>query len=120
MDKIFLTALTTECIVGIWDWERKIKQTVVIDVEMAANVRKAAATDKIEDTLDYKAVAKRIFQFVEESQFQLVETLTERIAEVIVREFKVEWVRVKLNKQGAIRGSRDVGIIIERAATDYA
>ena len=120
MDKIFLTALTTECIVGIWDWERKIKQTVVIDVEMAANVRKAAASDKIEDTLDYKAVAKRVFQFVEESQFQLVETLTERIAEVIVREFRVEWVRVKLNKQGAIRGSRDVGIIIERAAQDYA
>jgi dihydroneopterin aldolase len=120
MDKIFLSALTTECIVGIWDWERKVRQKVVIDLEMATDIRRAAATDRIEDTLDYKQVAKRLLAFVGDSEYQLVETLTERIAEIVVTEFGVSWVRVKLNKQGAIRGSRDVGIIIERRPEDYA
>jgi len=119
MDKIFLTALTTECIVGIWDWERKVKQTVVIDLEMACDVRKAAASDHIDDTLDYKKVSKRILSFVSESQFQLVETLTEHIAKIIVLEFGVPWVRVRVNKQGAIRGARDVGMLIERGPQDY-
>jgi dihydroneopterin aldolase len=120
MDIIFLTGLTTECIIGIWDWERKVKQKVVIDLEMGADIRKAAASDAIDDTLDYKRVSKRLLQFVGDSQFQLVETLTERIAEVVVTEFGVPWVRVKLNKQGAIRGSRDVGILIERRREDFA
>ncbi len=119
MDKIFLNALTTECIVGIWDWERKVKQPIVIDLEMQVDVRKAAATDNIEQALDYKKISKRVLQFVEESQFQLVETLTERIAEIILREFSVPWVKVRVNKQGAIRNSRDVGILIERRSEDY-
>lgn len=120
MDKIFLSALTTECIVGIWDWERRVKQRIVLDIEMASDIRRAAATDRIEDTLDYKKVSKRILAFVEASQYQLVETLTEQIARLIVLEFGVSWVRVRLNKQGAIRGARDVGIEIERRAEDYA
>ena len=120
MDVIFLSGLTTECIIGIWDWERRVKQKIVIDLEMAADVRRAAATDHIEDTLDYKKVAKRLLQFVSESQFQLVETLTDRIAGLVITEFGVPWVRVRLNKQGAIRGSRDVGILIERRREDYA
>lgn len=120
MDKIFLTALNVECIVGIWDWERRVKQTVIIDVELAADIRKAAATDHIDDTIDYKRVAKRLLSFVGESQYQLVETLTEAIAKVIVTEFGVSWVKVRLNKRGAIRGARDVGIEIERRAEDYA
>jgi dihydroneopterin aldolase len=120
MDVIFLSGLTTECIIGIWDWERRVKQKIVIDLEMGADIRRAAATDAIEDTLDYKRVAKRLLAFVSESQYQLVETLTERIAEVVVREFGVPWVKVRLNKQGAIRGSRDVGILIERRSEDYA
>jgi dihydroneopterin aldolase len=119
MDKIFLTGLTVECIVGIWDWERQVKQTVVLDIEMAADIRKAAASDHIDDTIDYKKVSKRLLSFVGESQFQLVETLTERIAEIIVKEFHVPWVKVKLNKQGALRGSKDVGIVIERTTQDY-
>ena len=119
MDKIFLSALSVECIVGIWDWERRVKQTVIIDIEMAADIRKAAATDHIDDTIDYKRVAKRLLAFVGESQFQLVETLTEAIARVIVTEFGVSWVKVRLNKRGAIRGARDVGIEIERRAEDY-
>ena len=120
MDKIFLSQLSVECIVGIWDWERRVKQTVVIDVEMAADIRRAALTDSIEDTIDYKRVAKRLLAFVGDSQYQLVETLTEQIARVIVTEFEVSWVKVRLNKRGAIRGARDVGIEIERRAADYA
>jgi dihydroneopterin aldolase len=118
-DRIFLTALRTECIVGIWDWERKVKQTVVIDLEMACDIRKAALSDRIEDTVDYKTVSKRILAFVGESQYQLVETLTENIARIVIIEFSVPWVRVRLNKIGAIRNSRDVGISIERRAEDY-
>lgn len=120
MDKIFLSELSVECIVGIWDWERRVKQTVIIDVEMAADIRKAAATDHIDDTIDYKRVAKRLLAFVGESQYHLVETLTEAIARVIITEFGVSWVKVRLNKRGAIRGARDVGIEIERRAEDYA
>ena len=119
-DTIFLSGLTAECIIGIWDWERQVRQKVVIDLEMQADIRKAAASDDIRDTLDYKKVSKRLLQFVQESQFQLVETLTEQIAKIIVTEFDVPWVRVRLNKQGAIRGSRDVGILIERRREDYA
>ena len=119
MDKIFLSALTVDCIVGIWEWERRVKQTVIIDLEMAADIRRAAASDRIEDTIDYKKVAKRLLAFVGESQFKLVETLAENIARVVVVEFGVAWVKVRLNKQGAIRGARDVGIEIERRSVDY-
>jgi dihydroneopterin aldolase len=119
MDIIFIGGLTTECIIGIWDWERRVRQKVVIDLEMASDIGRAARSDSIEDTLDYKRVSKRVLGFVADSQFQLVETLTERIAEIIVTEFGVPWVKVRLNKQGAIRGSRDVGIQIERRRADY-
>jgi len=119
MDKIFLTGLSIECIVGVWEWERQVKQTVVFDIEMAVDIRKAAASDHLDDTIDYKKVSKRLLSFVGESQFQLVETLTERVAEIIIREFGVPWVQVKLNKKGALRGSRDVGILIERRTDDF-
>ncbi len=114
MDKIFLNELKVDTVIGIWDWERKIRQTVVIDLEMSADIAKAAASDRVEDTLNYKSVAKRIQSFVADSSFQLVETLAERIAEIVREEFDVAWVRVRLNKPGAIRGSKDVGVLIER------
>jgi dihydroneopterin aldolase len=114
MDIIFLNELKIDTVIGIWEWERKIRQTVVVDLEMSADIRKAAKTDSVEDTLNYKQVAKRIQQFVGESSFQLVETLAEKIAGIIRDEFGVEWVRVSVNKPGAIRGSRDVGVRIER------
>lgn len=114
MDKIFLNELKVETVIGIWEWERKIRQTVIIDLEMSADIAKAAATDDVKDTLNYKSVAKRIQSFVADSSFQLVETLAERIAGIIRDEFEVKWVRVRVNKVGAIRGSRDVGILIER------
>ena len=114
MDIIFLHGLRIDAVIGIWDWERQIQQTIVIDLDMAADIRKAAASDRVEDTLDYKGVAKRLQTFVPESGCQLVETLAERVAEIVIQEFGVPWVRVKINKPGAIRGSRDVGVIIER------
>jgi dihydroneopterin aldolase len=116
MDIIFLNELKIDTVIGIWEWERKIRQTVVIDLEMSADIRKAAKTDSVADTLNYKQVAKRIQQFVGESSFQLVETLAEKIAGIIRDEFSVEWVRVSVNKPGAIRGSRDVGVRIERGS----
>lgn len=118
MDKIFLHALTTEAIIGIYDWERRVKQTVVIDLEIPCDVRRAAAADAIEATLNYKKVAKRILEFVAESRYHLVETLAENIALMVLREFNLEWVKLTLNKPGAIRGSRDVGVTIERTVAD--
>lgn len=114
MDIIFLHGLKVDTVIGIWDWERKIRQSVVIDLDMAADIRKAADTDSVDDTLNYKLVAKHLQRFVAESEFRLVETLAERIAGVIIDDFGVSWVRVRVNKPGAIRGARDVGVIIER------
>ena len=114
MDKIFLSELKIDTIIGIWEWERRIRQTVVIDLEMSADIARAAATDEVADTLNYKLVAKRIQGFVADSSFQLVETLAERIAGIIREEFDVAWVKVRVNKPGAIRGSKAVGVLIER------
>ncbi|MEE9552062.1 MAG: dihydroneopterin aldolase [Gammaproteobacteria bacterium] len=118
MDIIYLKDLRIETIIGIYDWERRTKQTVILDVEMATDIKKAAQSDDIADTLNYKAVAKRLISFVEESEFELVETLAERVAEILLNEFKVPWLRLQLNKQGAVRGVRDVGVIIERGKRD--
>ncbi len=114
MDTILISDLRIDTVVGIYDWERKIRQTVILDIEMATDIRAAAKSDDIKDTLNYKAIAKRLIEFVSESEFQLVETLVERCAEIILDEFDCPWVRIKLNKTGAVRGARDVGIIIER------
>lgn len=113
-DIIYLTDLKIDTVIGIFDWERRVRQTVSFDLEMAADVARAAATDTIEDALDYKAVAKAVIGFVRNSDFQLVETLAERVAALILDEFGVPWVRLKVNKRGAIRGARDVGVVIER------
>lgn len=115
MDTIFLTDLRVDTVVGIWDWERRIRQTVSIDLEMGFDIRPAAKTDSIDDTLNYKAVAKRVQQFVADSAFHLVETMAERIAELILDEFGIAWVQVRVNKPGAIRGARDVGVLIRRS-----
>ena len=118
MDTIFLRELEAETVIGIFEWERKMRQRVMIDLEMASDIRAAAATDRIDQALDYKAVAKRVIAFVEASEFQLVETLAERIAQLIVEEFGVVWLRLRLSKPGAIRGARDVGVVIERGQED--
>ncbi|MEO8225508.1 MAG: dihydroneopterin aldolase [Gammaproteobacteria bacterium] len=114
MDTIFLRDLRIRTIVGIWEWERRMPQIVSIDLDMATDIRRAAGSDQIGDTLDYKAVTRRIKTFVAESRFQLIETLAEQIAGIILAEFAVPWVRVAVHKPWAIRGSRDVGLVIER------
>jgi dihydroneopterin aldolase len=116
MDIVYIRDLRIDTVIGIYDWEREVRQTVSLDLEMATDISRAAASDSIEDTLNYKAVAKRLIQFVGESQFQLVETLSERCAALVLEEFAVPWLRLRLSKPGAVRGSRDVGIIIERGA----
>jgi 7,8-dihydroneopterin aldolase/epimerase/oxygenase len=114
MDKIFIHALKTEAIIGIFDWERQVKQTVIVDIEIGVDVTKAALSDSIDDTLNYKRVAKRVLTFVEASKFHLVETLAEHVAMLILEDFGIAWVRLSLSKPGAIRSSRDVGVTIER------
>jgi len=120
MDKIFIHALKTEAIIGIYDWERQVKQTVVVDIEIGADVRKAALSDSIGDTLNYRRVAKRVLAFVEASRCHLVETLSEQIAMLILEEFEVAAVRIALSKPGAVRGSKEVGVIVERNREDLA
>jgi len=115
MDIVYLRDLEIACVIGIFEWERRIKQTIVLDLDMSADVRRAAANDRIEDTLDYKAVTKRLIEFVGASQFQLVETLAEKVAQIVLVEFHVPWVRVRVNKRGAIRQAADVGVVIERS-----
>lgn len=114
MDIVFLHDLRVETIIGIYDWERETRQIVSIDLEMATDTRRGAASDHIDDALDYKAIAKRLISFVGDSQFQLVETLAERIADILLQEFQVPWVQVTLHKPGAISGARDVGVRIVR------
>ena len=114
-DRVFIENLTVETVIGIFDWEREIRQAVSLDLEMDFDIRKAAHSDSIEDTLDYKSVSKRLIRFIEQSEFQLVETLAERCASIVLAEFPVNRLRLKLSKPGAVRGSSAVGVIIERA-----
>ena len=119
-DRIFLHGLEVECIIGFIEWERRTKQTIVLDVEMPVDCTRASASDDVADTLDYKKVAKRLIAFVSESEFKLVETLAHRTAMLVLQEFGVEWVRLSINKPGAIRGSKDVGVAVFRTRADLA
>ena len=114
MDIVYIRDLQVETIIGIYDWEREVRQTISIDLDMAADISKAARSDNIEDALNYKAVAKRLISFIEGSSCLLVERLAEEVAQIVVEEFNVPWVKLRLSKPGALRGSRDVGLIIER------
>ncbi|MBT8062735.1 MAG: dihydroneopterin aldolase [Xanthomonadales bacterium] len=118
MDIVFIEDLRIQTVIGIFDWEREITQTVSLDLEMGFDISKAGKSDAIEDTLDYKAVSKRLIAFVEGSEYQLVETLAEECARIVLNEFPVRWLRLKLSKPGAVRGSSAVGVIIERGTRD--
>ena len=115
MDKVFIEGLEIEALIGIYDWERRIRQTLVFDLEMAFDNRTPAASDDIADTLNYKDVSKRLIEYVGASDFGLVETLAERCAAIVLDEFGVSQVRLKLSKPGAVRGAKAVGVIIERS-----
>ncbi len=120
MDRIFLEDLRVEAVIGIFEWERRVTQTVSLGLELATDVRRAAASDSIDDALDYKGIAKRLQKIVGESEFQLVETLAETLARTVITEFDVAWLRLSVAKPGAIEGSRNVGVVIERSRDDYA
>jgi|TARA_B110000967_G_C18612084_1_gene424493 dihydroneopterin aldolase len=113
-DIIYIKDLRIETIIGIFDWERKVKQEVSIDMEFPFDCKKAAATDSIEDTIDYKAITKGVIKLVEESSFQLQETLAESIATFIKDEYGVKSIKLRVSKPGALRGAKDVGLIIYR------
>ncbi len=114
MDLVYIRELQVETIIGIYEWERNVKQLVSLDLEMAIDIKKPAESDHIDDTLNYKAVAKRLINYIESTDFQLVETLAESCAQIVLQEFAVPWLKLRLSKPGAIRGAKDVGIIIER------
>ena len=114
MDIVFLTDLRVETVIGIYDWEKAIRQTVAVDLEMGTDIQQAARTDDIEFTLNYKAISKRLISHIEGSKVELIETLAEQIASIVRSEFGVKWVKVTLHKPGAITGAADVGVIIER------
>ncbi|MEO8313773.1 MAG: dihydroneopterin aldolase [Pseudomonadota bacterium] len=113
-DTVFLRGLAIETTIGFFDWERHVKQTVVIDLEIPVDCTRAAVSDSVTDTVDYKSIAKRTITFVSEAQFHLVETLAHNLAMTLLAEYDIAWIRLSLNKPGAIRGSRDVGVSIER------
>ena len=114
MDKIILTDLRIDTVIGIWDWEKRNPQTISIDLEMETDTKTASQSDSIEDALDYKAVSKRVQQFIQESQFNLIETVAENVAKIILQEFDVQWLKLRISKPFAIRNSRNVGVCIER------
>lgn len=114
MDIVYINDLKINTIIGIYDWEREIRQTVSLDLEMGTDIRQAAATDDIQYTLNYKAVSKRLIEFIGDSEFLLIETMAEQVAEIVQQEFQVPWLRLRIGKPGAIRGARDVGVLIER------
>ena len=114
MDIVYIRDLRIETIIGIYDWEREVKQTISLDLEMAHNISKAAESDDIQYALNYKSIAKRLIKFVEQSEFLLVERMAEEIASIVRDEFSVPWLTLRVSKPGALRGTQDVGIIIER------
>ncbi|WP_020681702.1 dihydroneopterin aldolase [Marinobacterium rhizophilum] len=114
MDIVYIRELQVQTVIGIYDWEREVRQAVSLDLEMGTDIREAAATEDIENTLNYKSVSKRLITFIEGSEFLLVETMAEEIAQLVMQEFGVRWLRLRLGKPGAIRGARDVGVQIER------
>lgn len=119
-DRVFLRELAVECIIGFLDWERLVKQTVYLDIEAPIDCRSAALNDDVAQTLDYKRLSKVVCAFVGASEFKLVETLADRTARLILEEFDLPWVKLTLNKRGAIRAARDVGVSIERSRADLA
>ena len=115
-DTIFLHDLRIQTVVGIWDWERQLPQIVSIDLDMGWDMSKAVLSEDLADALDYKSVSKRVTQFVQDKQFQLVETAADSIAAMIMQEFSVPWIRVAIHKPHAVSSSRSVGVVLERGS----
>ena len=115
MDIVYLNGLRCECTIGVWAWEKQIQQTLVLDIEVAADIAKAAKSDNLDDALDYQSLTEKVQQYAADHQFDLIETLVERLAELILKEFPTNWVKIKLDKGQAVKGVKNVGVIIERS-----
>lgn len=120
MDIVYIRELEIETVIGVFDWERERKQTVSIDLDLGCDIRAAAFSDDLADALDYKSISHRVVDFVAQSEFQLVETLAEAVAGIVLAEFPVPWLRLRVGKPGAVTGSKDTGVIIERRKPDSA
>ena len=116
MDIVFIRELRADTIIGVYDWERRVRQSVVLDLEMATDISKAAGEDALQHTLDYAAISSRLLAFIEASEFELIETMAERVAAIVLQEFAVPWLRLRLSKPGAVAQARDVGVLIERGS----
>lgn len=116
MDTVYIKGLRAQAVIGVYEWERLVRQALVIDLEMASDTARAAATDAIVDALDYAAISQRVLALVADSQYQLIESLAEAVARVVIAEFGVPWLRVRVGKPGAVPEADDVGVIIERGA----
>jgi dihydroneopterin aldolase len=114
MDIVYISGLRAQAVIGVYEWERLVRQTLVVDLEMASDTARAAASDAIADALDYAAISQRVLALVEESQYQLIESLAEEVARVVMGEFGVPWLRVRVGKPGAVAEAEDVGVVIER------
>ena len=115
-DIVYIRGLKTEAVIGVYDWERDIRQTLVLDLDMATDIRAAGASDDVTDTLDYAAVSQRVLDYVSASEFKLIEALAEQVARLVMDEFGVPWLRLRLSKPGAVQQAEDVGIVIERGS----
>ena len=114
MDAVFIRGLKAKAVIGVFDWEKQIRQNLVLDLDLRADVARTAASDALEDAVDYKAISQRVVEFVEDSQFQLVESMAEAVARIVREEFAVSWVRVRISKPFAVRTAQEVGVVIER------
>ncbi len=114
MDTVFIRGLKAKAVIGVFDWEKQIRQNLVMDLDLRADVAHAAASDTLEDAVDYKAISQRVVEFVEDSQYQLVESLAEAVARIVREEFAVSWVRIRIAKPFAVRTAQEVGVVIER------
>lgn len=114
MDLVYISQLGIDTYIGIHDWEQRLRQRVIIDLELAADVAHTAATDDLQSTPDYAAISARLIQLIENQHFRLLETLAEQIAAVLRDEFAISWLRLRLGKPGAVPQADDVGVIIER------
>ena len=120
MDIIYIRGLRVETIIGIYEWERENRQTVTVDLEMASDISRAAASQDIAEALNYKAVADRISDFIAASEFLLIEAMAEQVAHIVMSEFDVPWLRLRLGKPAAVPSAEDVGILIERGTPGLA
>ena len=114
MDTVFIRQLRADTVIGVYDWERNVRQSVVLDLEMATDNRRAAVSDEIGDALDYAAISARVLSFINGSEFQLIETMAEQVAAIVLGEFGVPWLRLRLAKPGAVAQAQEVGVVIER------